>query len=212
MKIATIGSGNIGGTVGTLWAKAGHQVMFSSRHPEKLAELVSSAGSAACNGSYEQAAAFGDVVLLAIPFYGIEETIPRIQSYLYDRIIIDAMNFFEDRDSLLAAEVGEFDGLSTSLVASRLPETRVVKAFNCVRYTDLQSEAHREEPPVAMPYAGQDPDAKEKVAALIRDAGFEPFDLGGLHDVRPAQPGGILFTRTGTAAELKQLLSQAGQQ
>jgi predicted dinucleotide-binding enzyme len=209
MKIATIGAGNIGGTLGTLWAKANHEVMFSSRHPEDLQGLTRSAGQDACSGSYEQAAAFGEVVLLAIPLYGIIETFPRIQPYLQGKVAIDAMNFFENRDGRLAAELEKFGGLSTSLVASRLPEAKIVKAFNCVRYRDLQTEAHRRGPRVAMPYAGEDREAKDQTAVLIGDAGFEPLDLGGLEDVRPVQPGGPLFTLTGTREELEQLLGKS---
>jgi predicted dinucleotide-binding enzyme len=210
MKIATIGAGNIGGTLGTLWARGGHEVMFSSRHPEQLEQLTRSAGDNACRGSYEQTAAFGEAVLLAIPLHGISETLPRIQPYLRDKLVIDAMNFFENRDSRVGAEVAELGGLSSSLVASRLPESAVVKAFNCVPAADLREKAHREGERVAVPYAGEDRGAKERAAALIRDAGFEPLDLGGLEDVRPVQPGGVLFTSTGTREELERLLAEGG--
>jgi predicted dinucleotide-binding enzyme len=208
MKIATIGAGNIGGTLGTLWAQAGHEVMFSSRHPDELEELTRSVGEKACRGTYEQAAAFGQAVLLAIPLDGIIETFPRIQPHLREKIVIDAMNFFENRDARLAGEVEKSGGLSSSLVASRLPESAVVKAFNCVQAGHLRSEAHRRGERVAIPYAGADRDAKERVAALIRDAGFEPLDLGGLEEVRPVQPGGPLFPRTGTKEELERLLGR----
>jgi len=68
MKIGIIGSGNIGGTLGVLWAKAGHQVLFSSRHPDELVDLVNRAGASARAGMPREAAAFGDVVLISIPY------------------------------------------------------------------------------------------------------------------------------------------------
>ena len=206
MRIATIGSGNIGGTLGTLWVKAGHQVIFSSRHPQELAKLAARAGRQACIGSYEEAADFGEVILLAIPLYGLTETFPRIRQHVNGKIVIDAMNFFENRDGSLKEEIERYNGLSTSLVASKLPEARIVKAFNCIRYAKLQSEAHREGTPLAIPFAGEDSAAKRRVAELIQEAGFEPYDLGGLEAVRPVQPGGVFFTSTPTAEELRAAL------
>ena len=78
MKIGIIGSGNIGGAAGTLWANASHEIVFSSRHPEDLAPLVAQAGSRAHAGTPEEAAAWGEVVLVAIPF-GRYDTLPAAQ-------------------------------------------------------------------------------------------------------------------------------------
>jgi predicted dinucleotide-binding enzyme len=206
MKIATIGSGNIGGTLGTLWAEAGHQVMFSSRHAENLKSLAAAAGENACQGSFQEAAAFADVVLLAIPLFAILEVLPKIRELMAGKIAIDAMNFFEQRDARVAGEVARFDGLSTPMVAARLPHAQVVKAFNSVRAQDLRDHAHDPKARIAIPLAGEDENCKEAVAGLIREAGFDSLDLGRLSDSRPVQPGQRLFTRAGTAEELRKVL------
>src|SRR5262249_57316459 len=73
LKIGMIGSGREGGALGKLFAKAGHHVMFSSRHPENLKDLVASAGPLAQAGTVEQAVAFGDVIVLAVPYTAMEE-------------------------------------------------------------------------------------------------------------------------------------------
>ncbi len=92
MNIGIIGSGHIGSTVGTLWAKAGHKVMFSSRHPEQLDELVKQAGKNASRGTPEEAARFGDVVFLSIPFKALPETGRALAPYLKDKIVLETSN------------------------------------------------------------------------------------------------------------------------
>jgi predicted dinucleotide-binding enzyme len=209
MKIATIGSGNIGGTLGRLWAEAGHQVMFSSRHPDQLKTLAAAAGRNTCQGSFQEAAAFADVLLLAIPLFAIREILPQIKELTTGKTAIDAMNFFEQRDAEVAEEVARFDGLSTSMVAARLPHARVVKAFNSVRVQDLRDRAHDPAARIVIPFAGDDDPSKKVVASLIREAGFDAWDLGRLEDSRPSQPGQPLFTKAGTAEELKKMLETA---
>ncbi len=91
MKIGVIGSGGIGGTVGTLWAKAGHEVLFSSRNPEKLSNLVATTGANAKAGTIAEAAAFADVIFLAVYYWTTDEAIAAARS-LTGKIIIDATN------------------------------------------------------------------------------------------------------------------------
>lgn len=88
MHISIIGSGNIGGTVGRLWSHAGHTIMFSSRHPEQLAELVATAGHNARSGTIQEAAQFGEVVLLSVPWLGIDDALAAAGS-LDSKILID---------------------------------------------------------------------------------------------------------------------------
>jgi len=88
MNIGIIGSGRIGGTVGRLWAQAGHSILFSSRNPEQLIDLVRSVGSNARNGTIRDAAEFGEVVLLSVPWGGVQEALDAAGS-LYGKIVID---------------------------------------------------------------------------------------------------------------------------
>lgn len=92
MKIGILGSGAIGGTLGKLWAQAGHDVLFSSRHPETLASLVAQAGSRTHAGTVAQAASFGDVILLAVSYGTLGEALREINGKLNGKIVIDATN------------------------------------------------------------------------------------------------------------------------
>jgi len=124
MNMGIIGSGNIGATTARLFTEAGHKVAVSnSREPESLESLVEEIGPRARATTVEEAAAFGEVVLVAMPLFAYE-TLPSDQ--LAGKIVVDAMNYYEGRDGQI-----DFDGLTSSeLVARGLPGARVVKAFN----------------------------------------------------------------------------------
>jgi predicted dinucleotide-binding enzyme len=189
MNIGIIGSGRIGGTVGTLWAQAGHQVMFSSRHPEQLADLAAAAGNGARVGTIGEAAAFGDVVLLSVPWRGVEDALVAAGS-LDGKILIDTTNQFTPNGleqlpgGISAAEFN----------ARRARGARLVKAYNTLTAGfQAESAGRTGTDRVVMPYAGEDAAAKAIVAQLIDDSGFEPFDVGGWDMVRfiepPRRPG-----------------------
>jgi 8-hydroxy-5-deazaflavin:NADPH oxidoreductase len=207
MKIGIIGAGNIGGTLGTLWARGDHEVMLSSRHPERLDALVREIGPHACAGTVEEAAGFGDVVLLAIPLGGIAAAAMKIGKRLAGKVVLDAMNPFVERDGDIADKIirrGITEGQATQ---ERFADARVVRAFSSVRFAALQPQEGRDAPFIlAIPFASDDPGAREIAAHLIRDAGFEPFDLGSLADSKPQDPGGILFGKALTGAQIAELL------
>jgi len=208
MDIGIIGAGSIGGTVGRLWAEAGHKVMLSSRHPEELQGLIEEIGDNAQYGTPAEAAAFGEVVLLAIPLRGRTDTIPEIEDQLKGKVVIDAMNPFPGRDGAVAEEVinrGIASGVAT---AEQLDDSAVARAFSSVHYVDLIPEAHREGEKVAIPIAADDPEARTVAGELVRDAGFEPYDLGGLADSKPMDPQGELFGSTLTSAEIDAILGK----
>lgn len=107
MKIGIIGSGSIGGSLGRLWARAGHQVFFSSRHPEELTDLVAQAGKGAQTGTMEEAIAFADILLEAIPFAASLE-LPA--NALADKMLITASNYYPERDGEIELDApGTFD-------------------------------------------------------------------------------------------------------
>jgi predicted dinucleotide-binding enzyme len=196
MKIGIIGAGHIGGTLARLWANSGHQVTVSSRHVEQLAALVSQISPNIFTGSVEEAAKFGEVVVLSIPLGGIKTTGAKIANHLVNKTVIDTMNPFIERDGDLAKEIIE-----------RFPSAKIVRAFSSIRYSDLMSQNHRNPPLVAVPFATDYQESRNTVIQLIKDAGFEPFDLGSLKDSKPQDPDGILFGKALTSDQIKELLS-----
>jgi 8-hydroxy-5-deazaflavin:NADPH oxidoreductase len=189
MKIGILGSGHIGGALGRYWARAGHVVFFSSRHPKDLQKLAREAGSGAQAGTLEEAARFGDVLLLAIPWRN-RESLPRAELFM-GKVVIDAMNPYTAFGSVM-----DLGGSSSSEeVAKLLPGARLVKAFNTMAFRDLEAGAFRTGKDRWVIYvAGDDADAKRVVSGLIEEIGFVPVDTGSLREGgRMQQPGTALY-------------------
>jgi 8-hydroxy-5-deazaflavin:NADPH oxidoreductase len=180
MKIGIIGAGHIGATAARLLVRAGHEVAVSnSRGPESLRELVAELGERARALSVEDAARFGGVVLLAVP-WRTPEALPSPRA-VRGKVVIDAMNPYRDDGGLY--DLGE--STSSEEVAKRLPGARLVKAFNTIYYQHLATRG-RPNLPVderhAIFVAGDDADAKRVVSRLIEDIGFAPVDTGPLRE------------------------------
>jgi len=205
LKIGVIGAGHIGSTVGGLWIKAGHPVLFSSRHPEELNGLVANLGSLARNGTVEQAIQFGDVVFIAVPYGALPNIGLGYAKPLAGKIVLDANNAVPSRDGPIAEEV-EHNGIGITS-QKYLPGTRLVRAFNTLAYSILAREANRPEPRLAIPIAGDDAEAMRIAAALVRDAGFDPVVVGKLADASRFQRGAPGYGQNVSAAELRQRLS-----
>jgi 8-hydroxy-5-deazaflavin:NADPH oxidoreductase len=205
VRIGVIGSGHIGGTIGGLWVKAGHPVLFSSRHPEELKELVTGLGSLAQAGSVADAIAFGDALLIAVPYGALPQIGQDYANVIKGKVILDACNAVPARDGAIANEV-ERDGIGITS-AKYLPGARLVRAFNTLSYAIFAREANRPDPKLAVPIAGDDPEAVRMAAMLVRDAGFDPVVVGKLADARSFQRGNPGYGQAVTAAELKQKLS-----
>ena len=205
-RIGIIGSGHIGGTIGTLWVKAGHPVTFSSRHPEELKDLVASLGPLAQAGTVEQAIAFGDALFIAVPYKALPQIGQDYAATLKGKIMLDACNATPARDGNEMFDEVEKNGIGVTS-QKYLPGTRLVRAFNTLSYTIFASEAHRGDPKLAIPIAGDDPQAVEVAAGLVRDAGFDPVVVGKLADASRFQRGGPGYGANVSAAELKQKLS-----
>jgi 8-hydroxy-5-deazaflavin:NADPH oxidoreductase len=205
LRIGVIGSGHIGGTIGGLWVKAGHPVLFSSRHPEELTDLVTSLGSLAHNGSVSDAVAFGDVMFVAVPYGALPQVGREHAAALKGKVVLDACNAVAARDGTIAEEV-ERDGIGVTS-QKYLPGTHVVRAFNTMSYMIFAREANRPDPKLAIPIAGDDTEAVAIAAGLVRDAGFDPVIVGKLADARIFQRGGPGYGQPVSAAELRQKLS-----
>jgi predicted dinucleotide-binding enzyme len=205
LKIGTIGAGNIGGTIGGLWVKSGHPVYFSSRHPEELKNLVAGLGALAQAGTVDQAIAFGDVIFIAVPYGAIPQIGRTYGKSLAGKIVLDANNAVAHRDGSIANEV-ERNGIGVTS-QKYLPGARVVRAFNTLSYRIFASEANRAAPRLAVPIAGDDREAVQVAAGLVRDAGFDPVFVGKLSDARHFQRGGPGYGQNVSAADLKRKLS-----
>jgi predicted dinucleotide-binding enzyme len=172
MRIGVIGAGRIGGGAARLLARAGHELLLSySRDPDKLRAQAEEIGAQA--GTPAEAAAFGDVVILAVPWPAIDDAVAQAGS-LDGRIVIDTTNPFG------AGGWQVPEGRTTTQVnQERLAGAHVVKSFNTLTAAFQQEAAGRTgEKRVAMFLAGDDAEAKRVVAGLIDDAGFDPVDAG----------------------------------
>jgi 8-hydroxy-5-deazaflavin:NADPH oxidoreductase len=206
-NIGVIGSGHIGGTIGGLWVKNGHKVLFSSRHPEELKDLVAGLGELAQAGTVEQAIAFGEVIFIAVPYGALPQVGKDFGAALNGKIVLDAGNAVAARDGAITEEV-ERDGVG-AISQKYLPGTRLVRAFNTLNYKIFANDANRPDPKLAVPIAGDDAQAMQVAAGLVRDAGFDPVVVGKLADARRFQRGAPGYGQEVTAAELKQKLSLA---
>lgn len=176
MQIGVIGAGRIGGNAARLLTQAGHDVVVSfSRDPQRLQAFADEIGARA--GSPAEAAE-ADVVILSVPWRLVPEAVEQAGG-LDGRIVIDTTNQFgpggveEIPGGLTAAQFNQ----------QRMPGARLVKSFNTLTSAFQAAEAGRpEDTRVVLFLCGDDAEAKEIVAGLIRDAGFEPVDVGGLAD------------------------------
>ena len=204
MNIGIVGSGNIGATAARLLAEAGHEVAVSnSRGPQTLEGLVAAIGPRARAATVEEAAGFGEVVLVAIPFFAYE-TLPT--DLLAGKTVVDAMNYYPGRDGEM-----NLDGLGSSeLLARHLPDARIVKAFNTMYYETLGAEGRPDAPPaerLVLFVAGDDAEAKAVVSGLIEEIGFTPVDVGTLEDGRKQQPGSPIYNAPMNEARAREELA-----
>lgn len=180
MKIGMIGAGFIARAVAQRVLAAGHEAMLSnSRGPKTLTSLVAGIRGTQ-TGTVEEAAAFGDIVLVAIPF----EHYRRIPAdVLKGKIVLDANNYYPERDGRIE-ELDRFETTTSRLLAEHLPESTIVKVFNAIQANDLLTDGRPHGAPDrrALPIAGDDLAAKQRVADLLDQIGFDSLDGGGLDE------------------------------
>ena len=206
IPIGVIGSGRIGGTVGGLWVRAGHPVMFSSRHPEELKPLVDKLGPLARAGTVAEALAFSKVIFLAVPYKALPDIAAEHGKAFAGKIVVDATNAIRARDGAIAEEASRKGiGITT---AKYLRGARIVRAFNFMGATKFASEHHRAEGLIAVPIAADDPAALRVGEQLVRDAGFEPVVIGRLETADSFAPGGPLFHQIGSADAMRARMAE----
>jgi len=204
LKIGVIGAGSLGGTVGRLWVGAGHEVMFSSRHPEELVPMAKRLGSRASVGTAAEAAAFGDVILFAVPYDALPVLGRDLAFALRGKVVLDACNPGPGSTTALTKNA-EADGVAETS-AKLLPGTRYVRVFNAVNATSISSSARRTSAKLGVPLASDDAKAIEVATQLVRDVGSEPVVVGGLDAARGFQRRGPGFVADTTAPKLRKLL------
>lgn len=203
-KIGLIGSGRQGGALGVLFAKAGYPVLFSSRHPEELKDLVAKAGPNAKAGLPQDAATFGDIVVIAVP-YGVTPQVGKDYAALMKgKIVIDLGNPREDRDGPMATDAkARGTGVAT---AGYIPGVRLVRAFNALSFVQVEKDAHRAGEKLGIPVAGDDPAAVKTVVQLVVDSGFDPVVTGNLATAKTFDTGTPVYVKGMTAKQIKDTL------
>lgn len=202
LKIGVIGAGNIGSTIGGLWIKSGHQVFFSSRHPEEIKPLVEKLGPLAKAGTVDEALDFSDVVLVAVPYKAIPELAKEYGPKFAGKIVIDPANAVARRDGEELLNETKEKGIGNTTEAY-FKGSHVVRAFNSMSYTNFVKEAHRAGGPMAIPIAGDDAHAVQVASQLVRDAGFEPVAVP-LGRAQEFAQGGPIYGQQLTAKELRE--------
>lgn len=204
LRIGIIGSGQMGGAVGLKWAQAGHQIFFSSRNPDRLADLVAKAGPNAQAGLPNAAARFGEVVLIAVPYGALPQVGRDYGPLMQGKVVIDLGNPREDRDGPMAADaIARGTGVAS---AEYLPGVRLVRALSAISFTQVR-DAPRTPERIGVPIAGDDTAAVEIATRLVEDAGFDPVLVGSLARAREFDRGTEVYVRGMSGAELRAALN-----
>jgi predicted dinucleotide-binding enzyme len=201
LKIGIIGSGKVGSAIGAVWVTAGHEVMFSSRHLDHDQSLAISLGAGAHAGTPREAAAFGDVIVVSVPYGALPDVGKDLADLIKGKIVIDTCNPFPNRDGEIADWAREKGaGLAS---AELLPGARLVRAFNAIGAARMGS-AYQEPGVIGMPIAGDDAEAIAVASRLIREIGYEPVLIGGLERGKYLIPGTPLAGEH-SAEEIRQI-------
>lgn len=181
-RIALLGAGKVGTTLGAGFVKHGHEVVLGSRDPDsdKVKSWLAEVGPKACADTYNEAVASADWVFLCVPGRVVEETVEELDpGALAGKIVVDVSNTFAPGKSGQLSLPRGLDDSAAQAIQKSVPEARVVKAFNS---TGVQSmiDPDVECGPPMMPICGEDERAKADLAELLREVGWEPIDLGGI--------------------------------
>jgi predicted dinucleotide-binding enzyme len=194
MQIGILGSGLMGGKLGTLFARAGHEVVFSyARRRRKLEELARDAGGVARAGTPREAARDADALLIAVHWSRMDEVLRQAGDVSGKVLVSCSLPMNEDDTELVVGRTSS----GAEKLARKAPRAKVVSAFGTVPSEVLFGvfEACSRVPRPSLVYCGDDADAKEVAAAPIRDVGFDPVDAGPLQVARYTEPLALLIAR-----------------
>ena len=207
--IGIIGAGNIGSNVARAAIAADHTAVLSnSRGPQTLTDLLADLGPGASAASPAEAAAAGDMALIAIPLNAID-TIPA--EPLVGKVVMDANNYYPQRDG----RIEELDSNSTTtseMLQALLPGSHVVKVFNNINAKDIPAQGTAPGTPDrrALPIAGNDPGAKHAVMEFLGSVGYDTVDMGDLSESWRSERDTPVYGRPTTAEELREMLANTG--
>lgn len=194
MRIGILGSGLMGGKLGTLFARAGHDVLFSyTRSEAKLKRLAREAGNKARAGSPREAAEGADALLLAVHWSRLDDVLKQTGDLAGKTLVTCSLPMNEGDTDLVVAHSSS----GAEELQKRLPKAKVVGAFTTVPsevFFGVYAARRRKERP-SLVYYGDDAKAKKVAAGLIEDVGFEPVDAGPLRIARYAEPFVLLMAR-----------------
>jgi len=190
MKIAVIGSGNIGKSIGAWASKVDYEVIFTAKNEQHAQEAAKAAGNHATAADVQKAVESAELILLAVPYDAVKEVLSQVKPQLKGKVLIDATNALTEDFSGLKL------GFTTSAaeeIAKLAPEAKVVKAFNTV-FANVYSSQNPQIKgnTISVFYAGDDQEAKAKVADLISKMGFDAVDAGPLKAARTLEPMALL--------------------
>lgn len=202
--IGVIGAGAMGGPLGQAWAEAGHKVVWGTRNPAELVDLVQAAAPNAAAGFADAAAAFGDVIVLAVPPSAIPQLGRDYGHLLQGKVVIDITNPRADRDGEEQTARWLETGTGVAM-AEYLPGARVVKAFNTLSARMLANPAPNGTR-IGIPIASDDEEAIRIAALLVTQAGFEPVVVGPLARAKEFDRGTPVWVTGMSAAEVRAAL------
>lgn len=194
MRVGVLGAGLMGAKLGTILARAGHEVVFSyARSEQKLKKLARDAGGKATAGTPREAAQNADTVLLAVHWSRVGDVLKQAGDLAGRVVVTCSLPMDEDNTKLIVG--GDSSGAEE--LQKKTPKARVVGAFNTVPSEVLFGvfEAQRKENRPSMVYCGDDESAKTVAAKLIRDVGFDPVDVGPLRIARYTEPFALLVAQ-----------------
>ncbi len=188
MKIAIIGTGRLGSTLGKMWAEKDHTIMFGSRDPQKAKKLANSIGSGTSGGTYEEAAKFADIIVLAVPWSGAKESI-KTAGVLDGKILVDST-------TTAAPHLGGISIGPTTSAAEKIAKwavgAKVIKAVHTVGVESLNKLQFGSQQ-ASIFICGDNLEAKSKVKQLGIDLGFDVIDAGPLINARLIEPLAMLW-------------------
>ena len=189
MKIGILGGGSVGGTLGERWAQSGHEIFFGVRNPDSadMKETIGRCAGRASAGSPEQAAAFGEVIVNALPWPATKSALPLLN--LTGKVLLDATNpILPDFSGL---EIGTTSS-GGEMVAQLAAGAKVVKIFNTTGFKNMDNPVFQSTR-IPMFYCGDDAAAKLTAAQLAANLGFDPIDAGPLSNARLLEPHAFLW-------------------
>jgi predicted dinucleotide-binding enzyme len=202
LKVAVIGAGNVGGALGTVWARAGHHVMFADRDPATAKTRASETG--ATSGTTAEAIAYGDVVVVTIPYGAWPDFAQENAAALRNKIMFETTNPNPTRDGAVAAPaLARGAGL---YISDLFPGVKIVRGMSTIAAALMSSEAGRPAPKLAIPVMANDPTAKAMGMQLVNDAGFDAVDAGDLSNA-PKFATGSPGAGDKTAAEIRAIVA-----